>query len=200
MAVSLVDLHHDRVAEIEQEIIEAEGVITQDQERELAELAASEEGLFAMAYAVLDLEAKAETLIERFVEPSKKRAKTWEHSAGRLRAMITPRLQELLKDKTRRGKPLRSLRSPDQFMSLVLVKGRGRLELNASELGSSKQVRGYTAKQAKESGIPTTYFERVVMYVPRTDVIRAHLEEKHEVGPAKVVVEETMQIRRPKKK
>lgn len=189
MAVTLLKGHNREIEAIWDEIEEAEGVISEEQEKRLAELMADELGLIDQAREIKNREAAVNQL-KTWVREAQDRARTWEKMIEDGRNRLRTGMETI---------GVRKLKSEDGFLTLSMRRNTvGRLELADPALDKETSVRGYTSEQVENSTIPLSYWKATTVYVLEKDMVKAHLIEGHKVGLAGVNFDDSMQIRTAK--
>jgi hypothetical protein len=169
-----------QIEEILDEIMEAGGEITPEQERELEGLMSKAKGALDMARAIVALDNYV-WVSSRWIENRRRESKRREVLHGMLRSML-PRMF-----KKSGGKLASPVKDEEISLSYVAAKSTpGPVDPNMPpEVGHRVTKAGYTQEQVEASGIPMTFFQPVTLYVLDTNLVGEYLDHGKEVGPCR---------------
>lgn len=169
-----------QIEEILDEIMEAGGEITPEQERELQTLMTKAQGALDMGRAIVALDNYV-FISSKWIENRRRESKRRELLHDMLRAML-PKMF-----KKSGGKLVSPVKDEDVSLSYVAArKTPGPVDPNLPpEVGHRTTKSGYTEEQVDASGIPSTFFRPVTLYVLDTEAVGEYLDKGIEVGPCR---------------
>ena len=175
MAVNLFEIDHPDLQEIWQEIEEADGEITTEQEDRITEIMADQLGCIANAAKIIEFEANADQLRE-WVRQAQIRYRRWEATAQRIRAALCAALQTLMPD-ARKPKGKKSVTGQNGAVRAGLRQNnKGKVEHRDEALDETRTIRGYDAEQVFKSQLQSKYFEAKTVYVLNTQKLAEDLK------------------------